>query len=62
MMDHLCPPIPYHDQIPLGQSSGQEQILVVSTIDPFLIPNLDDPYEQEKLKKASSGQPNDIKA
>ena len=51
MMDHLCPPIPYHDQIPSGQPSSQEQNLVVSTIDLLMISGLDDPYEQEKLKK-----------
>ena len=45
----------------LGQSSGQEQDLEEPSVDPFMIPDLDNPYEQEKLNKSFSGQLIDIK-
>ena len=47
--------------MPLGQSSSQEQDLEGPSVDPFRVPDLDDPYEQEELNKGLSIQPNDIK-
>ena len=45
----------------MGQSSGQEQDLEGPSLDPFKVPDLDDLYEQEKLKKGLSGQLIDAK-
>ena len=57
-----CPPtISLQTQMPLGQSSSQEQDLEGPSVDPFRVPDLDDPYEQEKLNEGLSLQPNDIK-
>ena len=56
MMDFSYPTIPPQNQMPLGQSSGQEQDLEGPSVDPFQVPDLDDPYEQEKLNKGLSGQ------
>ena len=61
MMDPPYPTIPLETQIPLGQSSGQEQDLEGPFVDPFRVPDLDDPYEQEKLNQGLSLQTNDIK-
>ena len=47
-------------QMPLGQSSGQKQDLKGPFVDPFIVSNLDDPYEQGKLNKGLSLQPNAI--
>ena len=41
--------------MPLGQSLGQKQDLEGPSVDPFRVPDLDDLYEQEKLKKGLSG-------
>ena len=56
MMDFSYPTIPPQNQMPLGQSLGQEQDLEGPFVDPFQVPDLDDPYEQEKLNKGLSGQ------
>ena len=57
-----CPPTIFPEtQMPLGQSSGQEQDLEGPSVDPFKIPDLDDPYEQEKLNEGLSLQSNVIK-
>ena len=56
MMDSSYPTI-----MLLRQLSGQEQDLGGPSVDPFNIPDLDDPYEQEKLNEGLSLQPNDIK-
>ena len=61
MMDFPYPTIPTEIQMPLGQSSGQEQNLEGPSVDPFRVPNLDNLYEQEKLKKGLSGQLIDAK-
>ena len=61
MMDSSYPTIILETQRPLGQSSGQEQDLEGLSVDPFRVPDLDDPYEQEKLNEGLSLQPNDIK-
>ena len=61
IMDCPYPIIPHQTQMLLGQSSGQEQDLEGPSVDPFMIPDLDDPYEQEKLKKGLSGQLSDAK-
>ena len=60
MIDCPYPTIPPETQMPLGQSSGQEQDLERPTVDLFRIPNLDDPYKQEKLNKGLSMQSNAI--
>ena len=60
MMDCLYPTIHPETQMHLGQSSGQEKDLEGPFVDPFKIPNLDDPYEQEKLNKGLSMQSNAI--
>ena len=54
MMDCPYPTIPPETQMPLGQSSGQEQDLDEPSMDPFKVPDLDGLYEQEKLKKGLS--------
>ena len=59
-MDCPYPTIPPETQMPLEQSSGQEQDLEGPSVDPFRVPDLDDPYEQEKLNKGLSMQSNDI--
>ena len=51
MMDCPYPTIFPETQMPLGQSSSQEQDLEGPSVDPFKVPDLDDLYEQEKLKK-----------
>ena len=61
MMDCPYPTILSETQMPLKQSSSQEQDLKGPSVDPFKVPDLDDPYEQEKLNKGLSLQPNDIK-
>ena len=61
MMDPPYPTIPLETQIPLGQSSSQEQDLEGPFVDPFRVPDLDDPYEQEKLNEGLSMQSNAIK-
>ena len=48
-------------QMPLGQSSGQEQDLEGPFVDSFKVSNLDNPYEQEKLNEGLSLQSNVIK-
>ena len=60
MMDCPYPTIPSQTQMPLGQSSSQEQDLEGPSVDPFRVPDLDDPYEQKKLNKGLSIQSNDI--
>ena len=62
MMDRPCLSIPHHSQIPLGKLPGQEQNLGAPSVDPFMVPDLDDPYEQEKLKKGLFKQSYDVKA
>ena len=52
MMDFSYPTILLETQMPLGQSSGQEQDLEWPSVDLFEVPDLDDLYEQEKLKKS----------
>ena len=54
MMDCPYPTIPPETQMPLRQPSGQEQDLGGPFVDPFRVPDLDDLYEQEKLKKGLS--------
>ena len=54
MMDCLYPTIPFETQMPLGQSSGQEQDLEGPSVDPFKVLDLDDPYEPEKLNEGLS--------
>ena len=61
MMDCPYPTIPPETQMPLGQLLGQEQDLERPSVDPFRVPDLDDLYEQEKLKKGLSGQLIDAK-
>ena len=61
MMDSLYPTILPETQMPLGQSSGQKQDLRGPSVDPIRVPNLDDPYEQEKLSEGLSLQLNTIK-
>ena len=39
--------------MPLGQLSSQQQDLEGPSVDPFKVPDLDDPYEQEKLNELS---------
>ena len=60
MMDSPYPTILPETQMPLEQSSGQEQDLEGPSVDPFRVPNLDDPNEQEKLNKGLSTQSNAI--
>ena len=60
MMDPPYPTIPLETQIPLGQSSGQEQDLEGPSVDPFRVPDFDDPYEQEELDKGLFMQSNAI--
>ena len=45
MMDSPYPTILPETQMPLGQSSGQEQDLEGPSVDPFRVPDLDDLYE-----------------
>ena len=59
-MECPYPTIPPETQIPLGQSSGQEQDLEGLFVDPFRVPDLDDPYEQEELDKGLFMQSNAI--
>ena len=61
MMDSSYPIILPETQMPLGQLSCQKQDLEGPSVDPFMIPYLDDLYGQEKLKKSLSGQLIDIK-
>ena len=61
MMDSPYPTIPSETQMHLGQSSGQEQDLEGPSVDPFKVPDLDDLYEQEKLKKSLSEQFIDVR-
>ena len=61
MMNSPYPTIPPEIQMSLGQSSGQEQDLEGPSVDPFRVPDLDDLYEQEKLKKGLSKQLIDAK-
>ena len=61
MMDSPYPTIPLETQMPLRQSSSQEQDLEGLSVDPFIIPDLDDPYEQETLNEGLSLQSNAIK-
>ena len=60
MMDCPYPTIPLETQMPLGQSSGQEQDLEGPSVDPFKVPDLDDPCEQKALNKGLSIQSNAI--
>ena len=60
IMDSSYPTILPETQMPLGQLSGQEQDLKGPSVDPFKVPDLDNPYEQEKLNKGLSIQSNDI--
>ena len=60
MMDCPYPTIFPEIRMPLGQSSGQDQDLEGPSVDPFRVPDLDDPYEQKKLNKGLSMQSNDI--
>ena len=46
MMDFLYPTIFPQTQMPLGQSSDQEKNLQGPSVDPFRVPDLDDPYEK----------------
>ena len=55
MMDCPYPTITPETQMPLGQSSGQEQNLEGPSVNPFRVSDLDNLYEQEKLKKGLSG-------
>ena len=50
----------FHSQILSGKPSDEKQNLGVPSIDPFIVPDLDDLYKREKLRKGSSGQLNDI--
>ena len=61
MMDCPYPTIPSQTQMPLGQSSSQEQDLEGPSVDPFRVSNLDDPYKQKELNEGLSLQSNDIK-
>ena len=45
VMDSPYPTIFSETQMPLGQSSGQGQDLERSSVDPFRVPDLDNPYE-----------------
>ena len=57
-----CPPTIFPEtQMPLGQSSGQVQDLEGPSVDPIRVPDLDNPYEQEKSNEGLSLQLNDIK-
>ena len=60
-MDSPYPTIPFEIQMSLGQPSGQTQDLKRPSVDPFNIPDLDGPYEQEELNKGVSLQSNAIK-
>ena len=62
MMDSSYPTILSETQMPLGQSSGQEQDLKRPSVDLFRVLDLDDPYKQGKLNKGLSMQPNDIES
>ena len=53
-MDSPYPTILPETQMPLGQLSGQEQDLGGPSVDPFKVPDLDNPYEQEKLNEGLS--------
>ena len=57
-----CPPTIFPEtQMPLGQSLGQKQDLEGFSVDPFRVPDLDGPYEQEELNKGLSMQSNAFK-
>ena len=45
MMDFSYLTIFPQTQMPLGQSSNQEKNLEGPSVDPFRVPDLDDPYE-----------------
>ena len=45
MMDSPYPTILPETQMALGQLSGREQNLEGPSVDPFRVPDLDDPYE-----------------
>ena len=60
MMDSSYPTIFPETQMPLGQSSGRVQNLEELSMDPLKVPDLDDPYEQEKLNEGLSLQSNAI--
>ena len=62
MMDYPYPTILSQTQTLLGQSSDQEKKLERLSVDPIRVPNLDNPYEQEKSNKDSSSQLNDIES
>ena len=62
MMDFSYPTIFPQTQMSLGQSLDQEKNLEGPSVNPFRVPDLDDPYEQEKLNKGSSSQLNDIES
>ena len=59
-MDCPYPNILSQTRMPLGQSLDQEKNLEGPSVDPFEVPDLDDPYEQEKLNNGLSMQSNDI--
>ena len=56
MMDLPYPIILPETQMPLRQLSSQEQDLEGPSVDPFKVPDLDSPYEQEKLNEGLSLQ------
>ena len=60
MMDCPYPAILSQTQTPLGQPLDQEKNLVGPSVDPFKVPDLNDPYEQKKLNKGLSMQSDDI--
>ena len=51
---------PFSNSDTSGQSLDQKKNLEGPSVDPFMIPDLDDPHEQEKLNKGLSMQSNDI--
>ena len=54
MMDSSYPTILSEIQMPLGKLSGKEQDLGGPSVDPFKVPDLNNPYEQEKLNEGLS--------
>ena len=60
MMDSSYPTILPETQMPLGQPSSQEWDFKGPSVDPFKVPDLDSPYEQEKLNESLSLQSNAI--
>ena len=62
MMDCPYPTILSQTQMPLGKSLDQDKNLEGPSVDPIRVPNLDNPYEQEKLNKDSTNQLNDIES